>query len=134
MIAYAAFSQLGTSLNNNSLQIPSSNLPPSEIQHSEEHVPLIPVAFETPGPRVSEARPSIRDSGERRRDKGTSLALHFGWFEGELAEAVLIKFDDPTIGTKIKDHDDCIVICPASITLQAQRDIVISSEECYQLF
>ncbi|XP_047993596.1 ATP-dependent DNA helicase PIF1-like [Leguminivora glycinivorella] len=41
--------------------------------------------------------------------------------EGELPEAVLIKFDDATIGAKIKDNDGCVAISPASTTFQALR-------------
>ncbi|GBP43262.1 ATP-dependent DNA helicase PIF1 [Eumeta japonica] len=59
---------------------------------------------------------------DRLRKKIQSPALRRDQLEeGELPEAVLIKFDNPTIGAKIEDHDDCIAISPASTTFQAQR-------------
>ncbi|GBP88242.1 hypothetical protein EVAR_91194_1 [Eumeta japonica] len=42
--------------------------------------------------------------------------LRHDQLEGESPEALLIKFDDLTIGAKIKDHDDRIAISPVAIT------------------
>ncbi|CAH0702844.1 unnamed protein product [Spodoptera exigua] len=41
--------------------------------------------------------------------------------EGELPEAVYIKFDDDTIAVRLKDRDGCIPIPPSSTTFQAKR-------------
>ncbi|GBP35428.1 hypothetical protein EVAR_94879_1 [Eumeta japonica] len=62
--------------------------------------------------------------GQARLDIGRralSAAFAFSGNGRKLPEAVLIKFDDPTIGAKIKDHDDCIAISPTSTTFQVQK-------------
>ncbi|XP_045493322.1 ATP-dependent DNA helicase PIF1-like [Colias croceus] len=41
--------------------------------------------------------------------------------EGELPESVLIKFDDASVGHRIKDNDGYVAISPACTTFQAQR-------------
>ncbi|KAF9409708.1 hypothetical protein HW555_010998, partial [Spodoptera exigua] len=41
--------------------------------------------------------------------------------EGELPEAVYVKFDDDTIAVRLKDRDGCIPIPPSSTTFQAKR-------------
>lgn len=41
--------------------------------------------------------------------------------EGELPESVLVKFDDDTIGSRIKDADGCIAVPPVTATYQATR-------------
>ena len=41
--------------------------------------------------------------------------------DGELQEAVYVKFDDLTIGLRLKDSNGCIPIPPSSTTFQAVR-------------
>lgn len=41
--------------------------------------------------------------------------------DGELPEAVYVKFDDETIGLRLKDSNGCIPIPPTSTTFQATR-------------
>ncbi|XP_026331489.1 ATP-dependent DNA helicase PIF1-like [Hyposmocoma kahamanoa] len=41
--------------------------------------------------------------------------------EGELPEAVLIKFDDATIGLRMKDDDGCVAVSPVCTKFQAQK-------------
>lgn len=41
--------------------------------------------------------------------------------EGELSEAVMVEFDVPTIGSRLKDSENCVAIAPVTATFQGTK-------------